>query len=300
MAAEVPEPDARVLSGRRAAVLGHPIEHSLSPVLHQAAYRQLGLDWTYTACDVTAADLADFVSSLGPEWAGLSLTMPLKETVLDLLTEVEPQAAAARAVNTVLLDGSSRRGFNTDITGLEGILADAGIGSTHTAAVVGAGATARSAVAALAARGVRHVAVLARRPEAAADLSELAAALEIPADPGTWPVSADALTADVVLSTVPADVAAGWQVPGRPGLLVDVLYHPWPTPLARAWATAGGAVVGGLDLLVRQAVEQVVLMTGRRPDIEAMRQVGEAALAARAEQRAGHQTGRGVIAQEEQ
>lgn len=292
MAAVVPETDARVPGRRRAAVLGHPIEHSLSPVLHQAAYRELGLDWAYAAFDVTSGGLADFVSSLGPEWVGLSLTMPLKETVLDLLTDVEPKAAAVRAVNTVLLDGSTRRGFNTDITGLEGILGDAGIGAAHSATVVGAGATARSAVAALSARRVKHVAVLARRPGAVADLLELAGALDVQAHPGTWPVTADALTADVVVTTVPADVAAGWPVPDRPGLLVDVLYHPWPTPLARAWVAAGGTVVGGLDLLVRQAVEQVVLMTGRRPDIEAMRQVGEAALAARSDQE--------VIAQEEQ
>jgi len=289
----VPDPIAPNPAGpRRAAVLGHPIEHSLSPVLHQAAYRELGLDWAYTACDVTAADLAVFISSRGPEWIGLSLTMPLKEAVLGLLTDVEPRAAAVNAVNTVVFDGSSRRGFNTDITGLQGILVDAGIGDASTAAVAGAGATARSAVAALAACGVSSCAVLARRPEAVSDLADLGAALGIQAAPGAWPVTAEALAADVVVSTVPADAAAGWPVPDRPGLLVDVLYHPWPTPLARAWEAAGGTVVGGLELLVRQAVEQVVLMTGRRPDIDAMRRVGAAALAARSE--------RGVIAQEEQ
>jgi shikimate dehydrogenase len=195
-------------------------------------------------------------------------------------------------VNTVLLAGSSRRGFNTDITGIEGILTDAGIGATHTATVVGAGATARSAVAALAARGVAQVQVLARRPPAVAELMDLAARLGVLGVAGSWPVTAEALATDVVVSTVPAAVAAGWPVPERPGLLVDVLYHPWPTPQARVWDAAGGAVVGGLELLVRQAVEQVELMTGRRPDIAALRQVGAAALAARSE--------REVTAQEEQ
>lgn len=277
---------------RRAAVLGHPIDHSLSPVLHRAAYRELGLDWTYTACDVTSDGLADFVGSLGPEWIGLSLTMPLKETVLGLLTDVEPRAAAVSAVNTVVIDGASRRGFNTDITGLQGILVGLGIGDTSTAAVVGAGATARSAVAALAACGVPGCAVLARRPEAASGLVGLGASLGIQASPGTWPVTAEALAADVVVSTVPAEVAENLPIPDRPRLLVDVLYHPWPTPLAGAWEAAGGTVVGGLELLVRQAVEQVVLMTGRRPDIDAMRRAGAAALAARASSE--------VIAQEEQ
>jgi shikimate dehydrogenase len=289
----VPDPITTHVAGpRRAAVLGHPIEHSLSPVLHRAAYRELGLDWTYTACDITSADLAEFVGGLGPEWAGLSLTMPLKETVLGLLTDVEPRAAAVSAVNTVVLDGASRRGFNTDITGLEGILVGAGIGDSSTAALVGAGATARSALAALAACGVPGCAVLARRPDAVSVLVALAAELGIQAAPGAWPATAEALAADVVITTVPADVATGWPVPDRPGLLVDVLYHPWPTPFARAWEAAGGTVVGGLELLVRQAVEQVVLMTGRRPDIDAMRRAGAAALAARASSE--------VIAQEEQ
>jgi len=285
---------------RRAAVLGHPIEHSLSPALHRAAYETLGLDWDYSAVDISADRLASFLDSLGAAWVGLSLTMPLKEAVISLLTEVEPRAATVRAVNTVILDGAERKGFNTDITGLQSILADALIGPSSTAAVVGAGATARSAVAALAAAGVPKVGLLARRSETVAEIAALADELQIEVDPGPWPPSAAALGTDVVVSTVPAAAAGRLPVPTSPGLLIDVLYDPWPTPLATAWQDAGGQVVGGLELLVRQAVEQVALMTGRRPPVGLLRSVGSAALSTRAGSGGRVEPGRGEIAQAEQ
>lgn len=267
---------------RRAAVLGHPIAHSLSPVLHLAAYEELGLDWIYSAHDVTAATLPNFVRSLGPEWVGLSLTMPLKESVLSLLTEVDSVAASVRSVNTVVLDGSTRKGYNTDVSGLGALLAGAKVGPSSSATILGSGATARSAVAAIAACGAGSVVVLARRPDAAAELVALAASYGLDAAPGDWPPTVEALGGDVVVSTVPAEVAGEVPVPERPALLVDVLYHPWPTPLAKAWAGAGGGVIGGMALLVAQAVEQVELMTGRRPTAELLMAVGSASLAERA------------------
>jgi len=162
---------------------------------------------------------------------------------------------------------------------------------------VGAGATARSAVAAAAAVGIPKVLVLARRPEAAAELAALAGHLGLAFDVGPWPPSAQGLGSGLVVSTVPAQVAATLPVPVSPGLLVDVLYHPWPTPLAAAWEAAGGRVVGGLELLVRQAVEQVALMTGRRPSTERLRSAGLAALTARATPELSPAAGSGDIAQ---
>ena len=268
-------------------MLGHPIAHSLSPTLHRAAYAELDLPWHYDSIDVAPADLAAFVDSLGPEWVGLSLTMPLKETVLPLLTDVDPEAAHVRAVNTVVFDGPERHGYNTDITGLRGIVDEvsaegSGAPGERTATVIGAGATARSTVAALAGSSISTLIVSARRPEAAHELVELASTLGCSATRGAWPVGAAELSSDLVISTVPAAVMAdSIGVASSAGVLVDVIYDPWPTPLASAWQRAGGRVVGGLELLVRQAVEQVVLMTGRRPDIERMRAAGEAALAAR-------------------
>ena len=291
-ATPVSEPPGEPIDARRAAVLGHPIAHSLSPVLHESAYRSLGLDrqgWSYTSVDVTALALADFIDSLGPEWAGLSLTMPLKEAVLPLLDEVDPDAANVRAVNTVVFEGGRSRGYNTDITGLVGILGDARV-TGGSAVVVGAGATARSAVAALTAVGVADLSVVARRADAAQELIDLAATRGAEAVWHGWPETGDAqasptqqvMSADVVVSTVPAAAGAVLRLPEDPGLLIDVLYDPWPTPLARVWGQLGGVVVGGLELLVRQAVEQVVLMTGRLRDIDAMRRAGQVALNARA------------------
>jgi shikimate dehydrogenase len=269
-------------SHRRAAVLGHPIAHSLSPTLHGTAYTELGLRWSYDAVDVTSDQLPRFLESLGPEWVGLSLTMPLKESVLPLLAHVDPEAARVRAVNTVVFSDAGARGYNTDITGLVGVFEAAGVASSGSALVLGAGATARSTVAALAATGLREVKVSARREGAVAELLDLAADLGMPATGASWPPAASDLSRGVVVSTVPAPVAERLTVPESPHLLVDVLYDPWPTPLAASWARAGGVVVGGLELLVRQAVEQVVLMTGRRPSLASMRAAGQRVLDARA------------------
>lgn len=285
---------------RRAAVLGHPVAHSLSPVLHRAAYAELGLDWQYSAVDLTPEQLAGFLHGCNEEWVGLSLTMPLKEAVIGLLDVVDDRAMAVRSVNTVIFEAGRQVGFNTDIGGLVGILAGAGVQPRFSATVIGAGATSRSAVAALAARQVSGIDVRARRPQAAAELAALAAELGVPATVGRWPIAPHELTADVVVSTVPAGAGEPSWVPSSPGLLVDVIYHPWPTPLASAWTAAAGVVVGGLELLVGQAVEQVELMTGSRPDPATLRRAGGAALEERARLSASDPGGVEKTAQEEQ
>ena len=256
---------------RRAGVLGAPISHSLSPALHRAAYAGLGLDWTYDAYEVDEQSLPSFLASLDGSWAGLSLTMPLKERALDLVSDVDPVAAAVRSVNTLLPSAAGWRGVNTDIDGIVRSLADAGLVAPRTGMVLGAGATARSAIAALARLGVVEVVVRARRPEAAADAAELATVLGMAAQVGTLePDAAAVQTVDVVVSTLPGDAAAPWAaaVDSTPAALLDASYHPWPTPLASAWPNA--LVASGRDMLLWQAVEQVRLMTGQDPDPEAM------------------------------
>lgn len=269
---------------RRAAVLGHPIAHSLSPVLHRAAYRALGLGWEYDARDVAPGELAEFLAALDDSWAGLSLTMPLKEAVLPLLTSVTDEAALLRAVNTVVLGrGGTRHGANTDVTGLVQVLAEADAPVGCDVTVLGGGATARSTLAAVARRGSGLVTVCVRRREAGAELVQLGRSLDVEVRPVPFGSAVDAVAAPLVVSTLPAgatDNVVG-QVPGSPGLLVDVAYDPWPTPLAAAWSAAGGTVVGGLELLVHQAVEQVRLMTGRQVVAGLLRRAGEEALAAR-------------------
>ena len=271
----------------RAAVLGSPITHSLSPVLHRAAYAELGLTgWTYGRYDVDEKRLPAFLDSLEPaEWAGLSLTMPLKRAVIPLLDQVSATARSVEAVNTVVLHDDGRRfGDNTDIPGITAALRERGIEKVERAAVLGAGATASSALAALAAVCTGEVTAYVRSAARATEMEQWGERLGVSVRCADWSEAAEAFDAPLVVATTPAgatDDLAG-VVPARPGALFDVLYEPWPTPLAGAWAARGGTVVGGLDLLVHQAVLQVEQMTGAaRAPLAAMREAGEAALRAR-------------------
>ncbi|MDP3968355.1 MAG: shikimate dehydrogenase [Nocardioides sp.] len=268
---------------RRCAVLGSPIGHSLSPVLHRAAYAALDLGWSYDAVEVTEEGLPGFLDGLGTEWRGLSLTMPLKRTVVPLVDEVLPQAARAGGGNTVLLDGGRRLLDNTDVPGAAAALRERYDGPVGSALVLGGGATAASVLLALADLGCREATLAVRDPARAEET--LAA---VARHPGGLEVRVVRLTdplpeADVLVSTVPAaaqEDALLERLP-RTAVVFEVLYDPWPTPLAR-WAGATGRVlVGGLDLLVHQAVLQVAAMTGQVVDVAVLRRAGEEALAAR-------------------
>ncbi|EGG45722.1 MULTISPECIES: shikimate dehydrogenase [Streptomyces] len=273
-------------SDRRAAVLGSPIAHSLSPVLHRAAYAELGLTgWSYDRFEVDEAGLPGFLEELGGEWAGLSLTMPLKRAVIPLLDGISETAASVEAVNTVVFTEDGRRhGDNTDIPGMVAALRERGIEQVESAAILGAGATASSALAALARVCTGEVLAHVRSEARAAEMREWGARLGVPVTVRDWERAGEALGAPLVIATTPAgatDALAG-AVPERPGTLFDVLYEPWPTALAARWSAGGGAVLGGLDLLVHQAVLQVERMTGvPAAPLEAMRKAGEQALGAR-------------------
>ncbi|GGN16863.1 shikimate dehydrogenase [Streptomyces fuscichromogenes] len=277
---------ARATDARRAAVLGKPIAHSLSPVLHRAAYDELGLaDWSYERFEIDEARLPGFLGTLGPEWAGLSLTMPLKRAVIPLVDEISETAASVDAVNTVVFTEDGRRlGDNTDIPGMVAALREHGIEQVDSAAVLGAGATASSALAALARICTGEVVAYVRSEERAAEMRHWGERLDVEVRTADWADAEQALHAPLVIATTPAgttDALAG-AVPERPTTLFDVLYHPWPTALAARWSMFGGAVVSGLDLLVHQAVLQVEQMTGRAPaPLDAMRRAGEKALAER-------------------
>lgn len=271
---------------RRAAVLGSPIAHSLSPVLHRTAYQELGLaSWTYDRFEVDEAGLPAFFETLGPEWAGLSLTMPLKRAVIPLLDEISETAASVDAVNTVVRAEDGRRvGDNTDIPGMVAALREHGIDKVDAAAVLGAGATASSALAALSRICPGEITVYVRSEARATEMRQWAERLDVAVRIADWADAEQALRAPLVISTTPAGVtdALARSVPERPAALFDVLYDPWPTDLAARWSAYGGAVVSGLDLLVHQAVLQVEQMTGLAPaPLDAMRKAGERALAAR-------------------
>ncbi|MFF9407843.1 shikimate dehydrogenase [Streptomyces anandii] len=276
----------RATDARRAAVLGSPIAHSLSPVLHRAAYEELGLtEWSYDRFEVDEAGLPGFLDGLGPEWAGLSLTMPLKRAVMPLVDEVSETAASVEAVNTVVFTEDGRRlADNTDVPGMVAALREHGIEQVERAAILGAGATASSALAALARVCSGEVVAYVRSEARAGQMRRWGERLDVEVRTADWSRAEEALTAPLVVATTPVGTtdALAAAVPERPATLFDVLYDPWPTALAARWSMAGGAVVGGLDLLVHQAVLQVERMTQRAPaPLDAMRKAGERALAAR-------------------
>jgi shikimate dehydrogenase len=266
-------------TNRKAAVLGSPIAHSLSPVLHQAAYARLGLDgWSYGRHEVDEAALPGFLDGLDKSWAGLSLTMPLKRAVIPLLDEADPSALAVHAVNTLVFRADdSRYGENTDVPGFANALRERGVQEVPRAAVLGGGATAGSALAALSGLVKGPVTVFLRDPAKLAGFDALVAHFGLELEPRPWSQAAQAAEYDLVVNTTPAGAADALaeMLPGRVGTLFDAIYHPWPTPLAAAWAAHGGTVLGGRDLLLHQAVRQVELITGvydRGPEIlEAMR-----------------------------
>jgi shikimate dehydrogenase len=245
-------------------VLGSPIAHSLSPALHRAAYDALGLDWTYDAIEMTPVELPAFLTGLDESWAGLSLTMPLKQAVLPLLDSTSELVEQVAAANTVLLP--ARRGENTDVAGIVAALAEVGVTSAARAVVLGGGATARSALAALAILGCRTPTLVVRSEptESLAAARRLGVAPKVAGwDPAVLEGS------DLLISTVPAGAADEFApyVADVP-VLLDVVYDPWPTALA---ASCQGIVVGGAVMLLHQAAAQVAHMTGRKPPLEAMR-----------------------------
>lgn len=255
------------IPGRRAAVCGKPIAHSLSPVIHAAGFAAAGLGgWTYTAIECAEAELPDLVSRLGPEWAGLSLTMPLKDVALRLGRGASPIAVATGAANTLVRrpDGTWYAD-NTDVTGMVRVLRDRGLKSAPTVTVLGGGGTARAALAAAAEFGARVVRVVTRRPGARDELRPAADALGVRIDGVGWADADQAFDADAVISTVPqgaADVLAG-SIHWRPGsVFFDAIYDPWPTPLAAAATAASVRVASGLDLLLAQALSQFEQFTG--------------------------------------
>jgi shikimate dehydrogenase len=268
----------------KAAVLGSPITHSLSPALHLAAYQAMGLDgWSYQAIECDEIRLPGLLAGCGPEWAGLSLTMPLKRTVLGLLDDTEPLVAQVGAANTVVFDAGLRRGHNTDVPGMISALGEAGLATPSPVLILGAGATACSALAAVRGLGLTAVTVAARDARRAGELLAVAERIGITVRLVPFEEPGEAAPG-LLISTVPAGAADQYAQRIRhgalaPGCLLDVVYHPWPTALAAAAQQAGKPVASGFTLLLHQAARQVELMTGKPAPVGAMRAAGLAAFA---------------------
>lgn len=267
----------------RCAVLGDPIAHSLSPVLHRAGYAATGLAWEYDAVRVPEDGLADFLGGLGAEWRGVSLTMPLKRRALALATEVTDRARVAGAANTLVLeDGAVVLADNTDLPGAVDAVRERYDGPVTTGTVLGGGATAASTGLALCELGATSVRLLARAPERAAET--VAAIAAHPSGPHVevLPLAGGEVVGEVVVSTVP--VAA--QDPGLVArcssvpVLFEVVYDPWPTPLADS-VGENRVLVSGLDLLAHQAALQFELFTGLPVAVDVLRTAGESELATR-------------------
>lgn len=276
-------------TSQRAAVLGSPIRHSLSPLLHGTAYAALGLTgWRYEAVECDEAALPAFVERLGPQWAGLSLTMPLKRVALTVADEVSPLASAVGAANTLVLTGFGRRAENTDVTGIVAALREAGLDRADAAVVLGAGGTAQATLAALRELGHLTPTVLVRDPARTAHLAAAAGRL------GVRPTISGGLfdgavpEADVIISTLPPGAADaldfdqwGCQLRRSRPVVLDVVYTPWPTRLAACALDSGCQAVSGLAVLLHQAAAQISLMTGHDAPVTAMRQALDAAVRSR-------------------
>ena len=276
-----------------AAVIGSPIGHSLSPVIHRAAWAQLGIDgWEYHCLEQDTDSLPGFIAGLGADCAGLSVTMPCKQAVMPLLDVIDPLASAVGAVNTVVPSSGVLAGFNTDVTGIASAVrracSMAGCSAPSSALVLGARATASSALAALGELGITSSTVAARRFGGPGSVVAAASRLGVTIEQVLWSdaeaVDRAASSADLIISTLPASAAdpLAERLRVREGqILLDVVYSPRDTALRRAFESAGGVVAEGTDMLVFQAGAQVQLMTGRSPDTGVMREALEEELEGR-------------------
>jgi len=264
----------------RCAVLGDPIAHSLSPALHRAGYAATGLDWTYEAVRVPAGGLAEHLAGLDGTWRGLSLTMPLKREAMPLADTVTARAGLAGAANTLVLVDGEVHADNTDLPGAAAALREQYAGPVTAATILGAGATAASVGLALCDLGARSLVLLARDADRAA--VTLAALERHPARPSVrvGSLADDPAEGEVLVSTIPAAAQADDLLDrcAAPPVIFEVLYAPWPTPLATAAAAAGRILIGGLDLLVHQAALQFEAFTGLPAPLDRMRAAGHDAL----------------------
>ncbi len=258
----------------KAAVVGLPVGHSLSPVIWRAAFDVLGLEgWTYDAVDCDGEELERLVRRGG--YAGLSVTMPHKQLAARLIDRKVGRTAGA--VNTIVI-GDEVLGYNTDVDGIGAALAHVAPDARRVA-VLGAGGTAAAAVLAVQAAG-GEATLVARNGARALELKDKTGGM---ASFEPWTKAREVVAAsEAVVNTTPAgaadDLAAGWA--GAP--LVDVIYDPWPTAIARAAEAGGHPVAGGLYVLVHQALRQIELVTGKRPEAGPLLEAGERALAERA------------------
>ena len=242
----------------KAAVLGSPIGHSLSPTLHHCAYEVLGWDWEYTAIEVKGGDLAKFIETNRKTFRGLSLTMPLKEEALLVADSLDPLVKRINAANTLIFEENEVSAYSTDVSGFVQALAKAEVSIPNEITILGGGATARSAIAAVDGRG-RTITVYSRSASRGAQLinSSISATVVVK----DWAEAQSGLSANLVIATTPTGATDHLIPTASNGTLLESLYSPWPTKLLAKWQEVGGKYLDGLDLLVEQGIGQIELMS---------------------------------------
>ena len=248
-------------------VVGSPIERSLSPVLHSAAYEYLGLDFAYEKNEVPTGALSDFLNA--SELSGVSVTMPLKTEAYDLASSHDQDSLTTGVANTLVKSNSGWKGFNTDVYGICQALAT--VSKPDVTVVIGSGATARSGIVALSKLFPKtEVLVVSRNQVAGNDLEQLARRLGLSASESTATVQT-LLEANLVMSLVPAgSYAELWDEikrssNSRSGTLFDVAYNPWPSQAGLAWSPS--TVISGIEMLIWQAIEQIQLFVSANAGI---------------------------------
>lgn len=251
---------------RSFGVLGSPISHSRSPALHRAAIAALGIDATYGSTDVSSAELPRFIESLDDTWDGLSLTMPLKQTVRPLLVAECPISTLTGAVNTAVRGQDGWEGINTDVWGASTAIRQHGVAKLRRAILLGAGATASSLVVALHDLGVETLAIVARDSSRTVEARELAQNLGMDAHTALFGQTLD--SSDILVSSLPSDAVLTSDAIEclDAELLFDVVYEPWPSALGKEWAARGLESISGLHMLLWQAVRQARLFYGESAD----------------------------------
>ena len=247
-----------------AAVLGSPIAHSLSPLIHSLAYEQLGIPAHYEAIEIKAGGLANFLSQTDKNC--LSLTMPLKEEAMKVADVITDVAARISCGNTLSSSDGKWNLTSTDVSGFDNALKMHGIEKVDSVLIIGAGATARAAIASVSAL-TTSVAVVSRNPEREAAMNQ-ASSVDVTYLP--WEVTSQINTAALVINTTPNQAADFFtsSINSPSGTFFEVLYHPWPTSMSKVWSKSSGHVIDGLDLLIHQAISQIEIFAGLTCDRE--------------------------------
>lgn len=266
---------------RRCAVVGRPVTHSLSPVMHRAAYDALGLDWTYEAVELADGELAGFADGLDESWRGLSVTMPFKREAAALAVQRSDDVVFLGVANTLVRQEDGWHATNTDVPGAILALREAGVEQVETVRVLGAGATAASLILAASRLGARSVVLNVRDASRATEVIAVARELSLDIEVADLQAPSDGMV-DLLVNTIPSTATSGREhaLVGGARAVFEAIYDPWPTALLSAAQEEGLATSTGIDLLAHQAVLQVLEMTGEAVSCDVLRDAALDALTA--------------------